>query len=446
MTIHSSGSNSFSISMRKFVICLIISVCMPYFLFASISNPRNYGAKGDGIADDTQAIQEALDKCGSVFLPTGKYRTTRKLVIHSNTVFYGEVGSIIFPEKDSFVIMNEHAQDANCDENITISNLEINAERVNAVSEYSAGLYLCDISNVKVINCLIKNIGGDGIYIGRSRESIDNSNVLVENSSFYNCGRSQSNPRQSIAVISGKGIVIRDCVMENNRKQAYAIDFEPNKPYEGGDITIRNCQIRGAGISCQGNKSAKKSVNIQGCIILAGDVNSFSIALNNCSGFVEDNTLEPSANANGIVLSNSPGISISGNKISGASAGIMLTEGSDRVIIKRNTIVDSKEGVYLFGSDDVEISRNTIDNISINGIYSRMESNNLIIKNNRIAASKFDVYSVQGRNHLIKRNTCNSESYNICVDDETCSIHSNKYKKKIVVNGKSMEGKNMKIK
>lgn len=432
--------------MRKFVACLIVGLCMPYMLSASVSNPRYYGAKGDGIADDTQAIQEALDKCGDVFLPIGKYRTTKTLVIHSNTVFYGEVGSSIFPEKDSFVIMNEHAQDAGSDENITISNLEINAERVNAISEYSAGLYLCDINNVKVSGCTIRNVGGDGIYIGRSRESIDNSNVLIEESSFYNCGRSQSNPRQSIAVISGKNIVIRDCVMENNRKQAYAIDFEPNKPYEGGDVSISDCRIKGAGISCLGHKSAKKSVKIQGCTISAGNVDCYSVALNNCSGFIKDNTLKPSAKSNGIILSNSPGVSISGNTITEASAGIMLTEGSNGVIIKNNKISGCSEGVYLFESNDVEIIRNNIVNISNNGIYSRMESNNLIIKNNRITASKFDVYSVQGSNHLIKRNTCNSESYNICVDNETCSIQSNKYKKKIVVNGKSMEGKNKKIK
>src|SRR5262245_18959399 len=47
-------------------------------------NARNapYGAKGDGVADDTQAIQNGLRDCPSnlvVYLPAGTYKITRVL-------------------------------------------------------------------------------------------------------------------------------------------------------------------------------------------------------------------------------------------------------------------------------------------------------------------------------------------------------------------------------
>jgi len=40
---------------------------------------------GDGIHDDTDAIQAMLNKCGTVYIPDGRYLITKPLIIHSNT-------------------------------------------------------------------------------------------------------------------------------------------------------------------------------------------------------------------------------------------------------------------------------------------------------------------------------------------------------------------------
>ena len=53
-----------------------------------LSDPqRHFGAKGDGLADDTAAIQKAIDLVadtthqGIVFIPEGRYRLTRTLYV-----------------------------------------------------------------------------------------------------------------------------------------------------------------------------------------------------------------------------------------------------------------------------------------------------------------------------------------------------------------------------
>ena len=62
-------------------------------------NVKDYGAVGDGVADDTEALQSALDKANgrTIFIPTGVYKTTRTLVYPSNTNILGagEMNSII---------------------------------------------------------------------------------------------------------------------------------------------------------------------------------------------------------------------------------------------------------------------------------------------------------------------------------------------------------------
>lgn len=61
-------------------------------------NIKDFGAVGDGVTDDTAAIQAALDYCesqfggrgGVVYAPTGQYKCTGKLVVKGYTRFVGE--------------------------------------------------------------------------------------------------------------------------------------------------------------------------------------------------------------------------------------------------------------------------------------------------------------------------------------------------------------------
>ncbi len=65
--------------------------------FGDVLNVKDYGAVGDGAADDTAAIQEALHKArdnrprgGIVFCPKGTYLITSSLIINADTILMGE--------------------------------------------------------------------------------------------------------------------------------------------------------------------------------------------------------------------------------------------------------------------------------------------------------------------------------------------------------------------
>jgi hypothetical protein len=65
---------------------------LPWFSDADAKNVMDFGAKGNGVADDTNAIQRAIDTHNKVFLPRGDYRLTRQLVLRKNTQLFGVSG------------------------------------------------------------------------------------------------------------------------------------------------------------------------------------------------------------------------------------------------------------------------------------------------------------------------------------------------------------------
>lgn len=54
----------------------------------SAADVRSLGAKGDGQADDTAAVQQAVDRGGSIVFPTGTYRLTRTITIDLDKTGY----------------------------------------------------------------------------------------------------------------------------------------------------------------------------------------------------------------------------------------------------------------------------------------------------------------------------------------------------------------------
>ncbi|MBE6608757.1 MAG: hypothetical protein E7633_09410 [Ruminococcaceae bacterium] len=79
---------------------------------------------GDMIHDDTPAIQELLDKCGTVYIDRpGTYLVSSTLIIHSNTRFILSPGAKLLaaPLSKCALIQNEHFADGSIrDENIEI--------------------------------------------------------------------------------------------------------------------------------------------------------------------------------------------------------------------------------------------------------------------------------------------------------------------------------------
>jgi len=91
-------------------------------------NVQDFGARGDGAADDTAAIQAAVNVCppgGRVLVPKGTY-CIRPLVLKSDLTLNLEEGAVLLadPAEDHYPILPGELEDAVTGENIQVSSWE----------------------------------------------------------------------------------------------------------------------------------------------------------------------------------------------------------------------------------------------------------------------------------------------------------------------------------
>jgi hypothetical protein len=146
---------------------------------------EDFGAVGNGVADDKAAIQAAIDACfaaggGSVFLPTGTYRVVGALVLKPYVSLIGE-------NQRSTVIQQATASaiTINCDISPSINSYG-SVENLSIVysSQGTAGGTAINLGNcfyVDVVNVYVYRA-----YIGYAGGTSSNS-CLVERSSFEDC-------------------------------------------------------------------------------------------------------------------------------------------------------------------------------------------------------------------------------------------------------------------
>lgn len=106
-------------------------------------------------------------------------------------------------------------------------------------AEWRHALSIRGCRNVTVEGLVLRESGGDGIYLGTGSGRTPNRDITIRN---VIC---DGNNRQGVSVITVAGLLMENCVFKNTEGTApqAGIDFEPNRPDELlVDCTLRNCR------------------------------------------------------------------------------------------------------------------------------------------------------------------------------------------------------------
>jgi hypothetical protein len=219
------------------------TVDLPWFDVA-----RTYGAAGDGVTDDTAAINACSAAGGGiVFFPAGVYRHGT-LNLNDYVELMGSGWATVLKQLDTGGrLQNVNFNGGSNNTQIAITNMRINGNRASTPSANWYGILLANITDFRIEDVYVTGcqrigvcIGGDSSDGNGSADRGVISNVWVTNSGgTYGVG---------IAVIRGTELEFSSCFLLNN--STHGFDAEPNQSTSSvKDITLRGCHSSSNGES-----------------------------------------------------------------------------------------------------------------------------------------------------------------------------------------------------
>jgi len=299
------------------------------------------GAKGDGVTDDTAAIQAAVDAIagsgGTVLVPTGTYLVdaNESVRLKSDMTFRMDPAAVLkaIPNDQQYyvILLLKDVSHVNV---VGGSLVGERSEHLGAGGEWGFGLRTSGASDVAVENVLARDCWGDGFYVGVSSSSVKLCAVTADN-----------NRRQGLSITSADGVLVRNSVFKNTNgtPPESGIDIEPNQ----GE-TVNDVQILGS----------RFLDNASHGILLWGGATSSTTA----GVVVDGNTF--SGNAGAIRIGRSNAGRYIDNQISETrECAILLDHGSTGNTIRSNaiTVSESASGKAICGAP----AGNSISNNSV---------------------------------------------------------------------------------
>ena len=302
---------------------------------SSVINARDTGARGDGLTDDTAAIQLAIDRAagtgGTVLVPDGTYMVNAlvSISLKSDMTLRLSDGAILkaMPnaETNYSIIKIEKVSNAN----LVGGTLQGERyEHLGKLGEWGMGVYVNAASDISIAQITAKDAWGDGFYIRGASKNITFCAVKADN-----------NRRQGMSIISVDGLLVKDSIFSNTNGTApqAGLDIEPNENDTVNNVKILNSRFldnRGIGVQIYRGPDSKSLIK---------------------NVFVSGNTITGNKSG-GLWIANSNHNQVIGNTVQGnLRFGILFAKGTmgnqamANILANGDTLIDQGENILLEG-------------------------------------------------------------------------------------------------
>ncbi len=203
---------------------------------------KDFGAVGNGVADDTAAIQAALTAAQKVYFPTPSVSyLVSTISIPANRTLVTDGVSTKFQQKsgqiDGTRVFNVMGPHVTIGDMTVQGNISTDGNEQNHAININSGVAGVSLYNIRVGNIRGINIRGDVVYIGQSVASGTTSGVSVASADGNNI------LRNVVSIVGGSDIEVGQ--VTGPAVGFMHLDIEPDGTYTGNCSNIRVGQVKG---------------------------------------------------------------------------------------------------------------------------------------------------------------------------------------------------------
>ena len=346
--------------MFKKIFAILLTVVMltssiPVFatIDATIANVKDYGAVGDGVTNDTNAIQTAINVGKPVYFPQGTYLVSlSSLTLNNNSYLYGQgrLSKIkTTGTADNFAMIKA----------VSKSNITIDSLCFETPKSTQGALLIASCSNVTVKNCRAVNC--ELVFVG-SHATIWDINNINGYFGIYDYVIDETDYSNNIVIEGnecvGDGVTGRGGISQS----AIVITFAKNVRVANNDVTKY----------------------IHGIFWFGGNANS--------TGDFPDGE-KPERKCKGIT--------ITGNTVHSVEFGGIWGSMGENVAVTGNTVIDCGDvGIDFEGCNYSTASGNTVENCTSAALCTVFENRGIVFSGNSCAQYTAGNYMILISNFL----------------------------------------------
>jgi parallel beta-helix repeat protein len=213
-------------------------------------NVRDKGARGDGVQDDTQAFQQAINALpadgGTVEVPAGTYLIDPLQSVQLRSRMHLQLAPGATLQAKGTEAGRSYVLWLRLVEDVEISGGRIVGERNSHLGiggEWGHGIQVVGGSRVTVRDMHIADCWGDGIYVGARKT--DGGARIPSNDVVIDGVVCTGNRRQGLSIGGSRNVWVRNCEFSHTNGTApqCGIDIEPDASDIASDVRIEHCQL-----------------------------------------------------------------------------------------------------------------------------------------------------------------------------------------------------------